>query len=140
MQYITATNKGFVSHFPHPPLSQSVFAEFCEPKWSVFIHKSGEWDWRSPVQFRQTPKIRSVTVQGAECGLFRSRTSSDGSRIGKSICCEICLAIPSIEKATSVIALSTRNRRARSEDRRTQRTTNPGSNFKHCSLRATANQ
>lgn len=59
-----------VTHFPHPPLSQSVFAEFCEPKWSFFIHTSGKLDLRSPVQFSQTPKIRIVTVQGAECGLL----------------------------------------------------------------------
>ncbi|MEG4395137.1 condensation domain-containing protein [Microcoleus sp. BROC3] len=32
------------THFPHPPLSQSVFAEFCEPKWSLFIHTSGKLD------------------------------------------------------------------------------------------------
>jgi hypothetical protein len=68
-----------IAHFPHPPLSQSVFAEFCEPKWSFFIHKSGKLDLRSPIQFSQTPKIRSVTVQGAECGLkpvyFSQKTS-----------------------------------------------------------------
>jgi len=36
---------------------------------------------RSQVQFRQTPKIRSVTLQGAKCGLEACADGEVGSSI-----------------------------------------------------------
>jgi hypothetical protein len=59
----------FITHFPHPPLSQSVFTGFGKLHWSLLIHTSQKLSLRSQAQFRQTPKIRSVTLQGAEGGL-----------------------------------------------------------------------
>jgi hypothetical protein len=39
------------------------------------------WVMRSQVQFRQTPKIRSVTLQGAKCGLEACADGEVGSSI-----------------------------------------------------------
>jgi ABC-type multidrug transport system permease subunit len=50
----------FSTHFPHPPLSQSVFAEFCEPKWSLFIpHSAGRSGKEIIFTARSTKKLEN---------------------------------------------------------------------------------
>ena len=64
-QHITALK----TYIPHPPLSQSVIWYFILVLIVHFIQMNDDLRWRTLILNLQTSKIRSMTLEGAECGL-----------------------------------------------------------------------